>query len=182
VVRAGEGRWSDEAEEVFLAHLAATANVRAAARAAGFSTAALYQRRLRDPAFAGRWDEAKGQGAERIDLLLIEAAERSLDPGVCEAAEALPKPTIGEAIQIARMMRVEAAPGRRGAAAPRRTRSAEEARAEILTRIEAIERHKNRARREQGWVQDDEGHWIPPGWTRRGGARPADGGDPNGGG
>jgi hypothetical protein len=37
----------------------------------------------------------------------------------------------------------------------------------ILTKIGAIQRHRNRERLAQGWVQDEAGHWIPPGWERR---------------
>lgn len=55
VVRALAGknaRWSDEAEERFLAVLAATCNVEAAAEAAGFSTTTLYKRKRQWPGFA----------------------------------------------------------------------------------------------------------------------------------
>jgi hypothetical protein len=147
VVRAGEGRWTEEAEEVFLAHLAATANVRAAARAAGFSTTAVYKRRMLEAGFAERWDMAKVQGAARIDLLLIESVDRALDPEVAEAAEALPKPTIAEAIQIARLFHADERRGRgegggaRGAA-PAPPPSIEAVRDEVLRRLAAIRRHR----------------------------------------
>lgn len=47
-------RWSDEAETLFLDHLAATANVTASAKACGFSIHALYARRRQDRAFTKR--------------------------------------------------------------------------------------------------------------------------------
>jgi hypothetical protein len=171
VVRAGEGRWTQAAEELFLAELAATANVRAAARAADFSTTAVYARRMRDPGFAARWDEARAQGEARIDLHLIHAVDRALDPETVAAADARPAPSIAEAIQIARMFRSAGRGGgsaRAGAAAPR-PRAAEEARATILARIAALERHRGRERIAQGWVRDEAGNWIPPGWVRSGG-------------
>ena len=55
-------RWSDAAEELFLDHLAATANVGASARACGFSSEAIYRRRRTDPVFEQRWDAALAQG------------------------------------------------------------------------------------------------------------------------
>ena len=51
IVRPGPGRLTEQAERAFLAELAATANVQAAARAAGVSTQAVYKRRRTRPAF-----------------------------------------------------------------------------------------------------------------------------------
>lgn len=59
------GRWSQEAEARFLGELAATANVRAAAAAAGFSTTAIYKRRAAWPGFSAAWDAALDQGYAR---------------------------------------------------------------------------------------------------------------------
>ena len=44
-IRTSGKRWSDRAEAVFLETIAATANITAAAEAAGFSTTAVYKRR-----------------------------------------------------------------------------------------------------------------------------------------
>ncbi len=68
------GRWNDEAEERFLEELAASCNVRAAAAAAGFSTTAVYQRRMRWPGFARAWAEAVDQGYARLEAMLVEQA------------------------------------------------------------------------------------------------------------
>jgi hypothetical protein len=62
-------RWSDEAETLFLDHLAATANVSASAKACAFSTHALYARRRKDPAFMQRWDVALAQGYAHVEAL-----------------------------------------------------------------------------------------------------------------
>jgi hypothetical protein len=59
------GRWSQEAEARFLGELAATANVRAAAAAAGFSTTAIYKRRTAWPGFGAAGDAALDQGYAR---------------------------------------------------------------------------------------------------------------------
>ena len=42
----------------------------------------------------------------------------------------------------------------------------EEVRARIVRRVEAITRHRDRERLAQGWVEDGDGNWIPPGWVR----------------
>jgi len=75
VIRTTPGkRWSAQAERLFLEELAATANVRGAAAVAGFSTTALYNRRMRWPAFAEAWAQALEQGYARIETALIEMA------------------------------------------------------------------------------------------------------------
>lgn len=75
IIRTTPGkRWSAQAERLFLEELAATANVRGAAAVAGFSTTALYNRRMRWPAFAEAWAQALEQGYARIETALIEMA------------------------------------------------------------------------------------------------------------
>src|SRR4029078_10169423 len=80
IVRAGPGRWSAKSERAFLAELTATANVAAAARAAGVSPTASYNRRRLWPAFAEAWKDALAEGYVRIETLLIHAATVALDP------------------------------------------------------------------------------------------------------
>jgi hypothetical protein len=72
-------RWSDEAETLFLDHLAATANIIASAKACGFSTQALYARRRTDPAFQRRWDVALAHGYAHIEALLVQRAIEALE-------------------------------------------------------------------------------------------------------
>ena len=62
------------AEQVFLLALAASANVRLAAAAAGASPAAFYRRRLRDPAFAREFRLALRMGWERLHCEALQAA------------------------------------------------------------------------------------------------------------
>jgi hypothetical protein len=166
IVRAGEGRWTPQAEEIFFAWMGAGYGVRRAAREAGFSTNAVYMRRRRHADFAARWAEAKSDGLERNDLLLIDSVQWTLDPEAVEAAEKLPRPTIAEAIQIVRLYRaVDAGGGRNGKGPPQRT--FEEATRSILDKIEAIERHEEPKKLAQGWIRDEAGNWIPPGWVRK---------------
>lgn len=72
-------RWSDEAEEIFLDHLAATANVSASASACGFSSQALYSRRRKESGFEQRWDIALAQGYAHIEALLVQRAIEALE-------------------------------------------------------------------------------------------------------
>ena len=58
----------------FLAHLAATAHVTQACDAGGFGMWAAYDRRRRDPQFAGEWRAALLAGYDRIEAALIRRA------------------------------------------------------------------------------------------------------------
>jgi hypothetical protein len=168
IVRAGEGRWSPSAEADFFAHLAAGFGVAYAARAAGFSTTAVYRRRMNEADFAKRWDMAREEGKARNDGLLIDAVPRALDPEVIATAEGLPRPTIAEAIQIQRLYRKdgEEGDGRRNGWAYR-PRRLDEVHGSILAKLAAIERRRDEQRLAEGWTKDESGHWIPPGWVRR---------------
>lgn len=145
-------RWSDEAEGRFLSVLAATCNVKAAAKAAGFSTVTLYKRRGRWPGFAAEWDAAIAQGYARLEARLVELANDSLrkrrddddeegEDDEAERAEAGPAMTVSETMNLLRLHRASVRGGapqdyawRRGAPDP------EAMRASILRKIEAIER------------------------------------------
>jgi hypothetical protein len=153
LVRAGKGRWSEGIRARFREALKATGNVRAAAAAAGISTTALYNRRKRYPLIEAEWAEARESGCRSVSLMLIEAAEAALDPGVDAAALGLPKVSVADAIAILRLHRFEeaGAPSHAGArsAARARARAVEEmpietVRDEILRRIEAIRAHEAR--------------------------------------
>lgn len=141
IVRAGEGRWTPEAEETFILNLVAGYGVRHSARAAGFSTNAVYKRRLSDPAFAARWRLAREEGLERNDGLLIDAVPLALDPAAIEAADGLPRPTVAEAIQIVRLYR-PAGEGGRGPRHLPKPPPIEAVRDEVLARLRAIRRHR----------------------------------------
>jgi hypothetical protein len=144
MVRAGKGRWSPKAEKTFLLYLEGTANVRRAAEAAGFSTTALYYRKRRDPAFAARWDEIEGRGTARLNSFLVEAGLASFDPE--SADEELPKVSVAEAIAIVKLK------GGNGQGPARGSRRRglpeppiEEVRDEVLRRIAAIRRQREKA-------------------------------------
>jgi len=150
IIRTTGKRWSQAAEERFLAELAATANVRAAAEAAGFSTVAIYRRRMLWPGFASAWDEALEQGYVRIETMLVEAATDSLSRApidVDREAPVLTGPgmTVAEAMNLLKLHRSTV----RGGAAQRYDARAkapdwDAVRASILRKIEAIERARGR--------------------------------------
>ncbi|WP_162935686.1 hypothetical protein [Tsuneonella amylolytica] len=62
----------DKKLEIFLARLAETSNVSAAAADAQLSTASVYDRRRDDPTFAQRWTDALAEGYDRLEMDLLE--------------------------------------------------------------------------------------------------------------
>jgi hypothetical protein len=161
VIRA-TGRWSQEAEARFLGELAATANVRAAAAAAGFSTTAIYRRRGQWPGFRAAWDAALDQGYARIEALLIAGACDALSGAVAVAvadADARPVALVGDGPPLAvapmsvdqamNLLRLHRASARGGAPQryDARAKPADVAavRASILRKVAAIERADARA-------------------------------------
>lgn len=146
IVRAGPGRWSTHSEEAFLTELCATANVTAAAAAAGVSTTAAYARRRKWPAFAQAWDEAKAEGYNRIELLLIHAATATLDPPEVPTGAEPPPMSYDQALHLLRLR------GPAGDARSRASRYAwraqepdiEDIRADVLRKLAALERARER--------------------------------------
>jgi hypothetical protein len=98
-------------QQAFLAALSATANVRLAARAAGFAHSSFYRLRDHNPAFAREMRLALRLGYERIEMALIESfapesarddAWRTNDP------PSIPPMTAGEALQLLYLHQKEA--------------------------------------------------------------------------
>jgi hypothetical protein len=142
VVRAGPGRWSTRSERAFLAALTASANVEAAARAAGVSAVTAYNRRKQWPGFAAAWDEAKEEGYVQLEMRLIHAANTTLDPDpVAAVVGEAPAMTAAEAINLLRLHRASVRGGRPQRYGWRaRLPDIEEVRAEILRKLAAIKR------------------------------------------
>jgi hypothetical protein len=168
IVRCGEDQMSPETDRIFFANLAAGHGIRRSAAAAGFSTTALYNRRMIDPQFQSQWLAARDQCLARNDMLLIDCVPRTLDPQASEAADDLPRPTIAEAIRITRLYRppASAREAARRAAEPEPRISAKEVFDALSERLAEIERDGAQAKLDQGWIEDEEGNWIPPGWTK----------------
>ena len=141
IIRTSAKRWSQAAEARFLEELAATANVRAAAAAAGFSTTAIYRRRMKWPGFARAWDACLEQGFVRIETQLIELATDSLRVDAIRGDGPAPAMSVEQALNLLKLHRaaVRGGPPQRydaQATAP----DPDRARASILRKIEAIER------------------------------------------
>ena len=132
-------RWSDEAEAVFLDGLSASCNVTRSAAAAGFSTAAIYSRARRDPAFKQRWGVALAHGYHRLEALLLQRAAEALEGYAPDPDLPVPPVSFKDAMAILKMHHATVAGDgkRRGSVA--RPRSLEEVHRSILTKLEAIE-------------------------------------------
>lgn len=141
LVAVSPGRWSARKEAIFLAELRRTGNVRRAARACRLSTNALYYRRNAYPDFAARWDRMLAEARQRIPDLLNAAAIASLDPDAAD--EDLPLVDVKDAIAICRMKGWGGEGGRRRRHA-RPEPTIEEVRDEVLRRIAAIRRHRDK--------------------------------------
>ena len=150
IVRAGRGgpqriesrghRWTDEAEEIFLDHLAASANVTTSAKACGFSREAIYGRKRRDPAFSERCRAALAQAHFRIELALVRRAEAALEGFAPDPDTPIPVMTVGDAIAILKLHKAEALGGEGSRPGwPARPRSLDEVGESILRKIAAIE-------------------------------------------
>lgn len=146
------GRLTGEQEDAFLDMLAASANVRLSARAAGASVQGFYARRLRDARFREAWAAAAECGRERLSLMLVEAACRRFDPegdlrmrrelglvGGGEGQEGLTPVSVDETIRILGIGRAAEARARREAWR-RPVRPIEEVRDSIMAKIALIAR------------------------------------------
>ena len=106
VIATGEGRWNEEVEAQFFAVLAATGNVKAAARAIGMSTTALYNRRKLWPAFDTRWDEVVTLATQQLALRLLTTATNLLDPAELLLSDISPDTepmSVDQAIRMAQL-------------------------------------------------------------------------------
>lgn len=150
VIRVGRGckpqiidtgkRWNDAAEERFLTTLAATCNVGRSAVAAGFSTTAIYTRRLREPGFAARWAEALQVGYMRLELALVEQATTSLGAGTIDYDHPIPKMSMSEAMMLLRLNREKAQGGAHRFNPRTRLPDIETVTAELVQNIRAMRR------------------------------------------
>ena len=144
MVRSQGDRWTDEAEAIFLDHLAASCNVTLSAKAVGFSREAIYRRRRNDPGFAERWQAALEQGYARIEMLLVRRAAETLEGSLQEPREPdpdtpLPEMTVRDAIAILQLHRSSVKGDGRSPGWRARPRSLDEMRDSILAKLEAVE-------------------------------------------
>ncbi len=143
IVQTHGGRWNQEAEAIFLNHLACSCNITASADKAGFTREAVYCRKRKDSAFAERWQVAVAQGYSRIEALLIKVAEHSLEGLKIDPHSPIPAMTVAEAMNLLKLHK----PSVNGDGLnPHRWRlkpaDPEAARAEILKNVAAVRRAK----------------------------------------
>lgn len=101
------------AEQAFLLALSATANVRLAAAAAGFSHSAFYARRREDPAFAREMQAALAEGYGRVEAELLAAGLEGRDGAETDDwrrndSPAVPPMTANQALQLLHLHQKEA--------------------------------------------------------------------------
>lgn len=77
---AGPRDWTERHDAVFLAHLRATNNVAASARAAGFTPKSAWNRRERLAGFARAMDEARDHADMALEFRLMGDAANGSDP------------------------------------------------------------------------------------------------------
>lgn len=154
VRRAPKGLLTVEGERRFLAHLAATANVRLSAEATGIGWSAIYARRARVPDFARAMEAALREGYERLELALLDNALRSLRPdgealdeweAQLDETDPLTRMTPREALLLLGYRRPEIVEGRRHAGFPLPRASREEAEARLSRELDRVERRLRRA-------------------------------------
>ena len=145
LIRSQGRRWSDAAEVRFLDHLAATCNVTASASEAGFSAAAIYKRKRRDPGFAQRWQAALELGYSRIEALLLRRAEEALEGFAPDTELPIPPMSIKDALAILGHHRRAVERGPRSRRQWARPRSLDEMRDSILAKLEAFVPHSTMA-------------------------------------
>jgi len=127
-------RWS----RPFLAELAATCNVAAAARKAGVTTTTVYDARRNDAAFARKWQAALSEGYDNLELELLHRLR---------SGELKPPPSAKKAVRTfdnANALRLLAA-HREAAAAQRAMRDNDDAEAILAGLNGKLERMRERA-------------------------------------
>ncbi|HEY0627528.1 MAG TPA: hypothetical protein VGD10_12490 [Allosphingosinicella sp.] len=105
---AHRGKLTKTCEQLFLRALAASANVRLSAAAAGASARAFYRRRAESPVFAREMRLALETGYDRLQMMMIEQAAEDEDEAFpsqngwrAHAGEdAMPRMTAGQALQL----------------------------------------------------------------------------------
>ena len=171
--RAGHDRWSQRKEKLFFDELAATANVKRAAAAAGVSPNAVYQRRTRDSHFKAKWAAVLETGRASIEMHLVEAANRTFDPDELDTGDVQPKVSVAEAIRIvqthgSKKQQEEMLPDPYAEEAARMTQDeVAELREKIVRKLRRLRDRDMPQRIAEGWSFDEEhDHMVPPGWVR----------------
>ena len=161
--RVGAGRWSQARETIFFEELAATANVKRAATAAGVSPNAVYARRMKHPPFKAKWAAVLETGRASIEMHLVEAANKSFDPDELDTGAIEPKVSVAEAIRIVQLhgSRAERSAIQEIEPPPEEI---EEIRARLFKKIERLRKREMPRMLADGWSHDETYDcMVPPG-------------------
>ena len=179
--RAGHDKWSARKEQMFFDELAATANVKRAAKAAGVSPNAVYARRLRDARFKAKWAAVLETGRASIEMHLVEAANRTFEPEEIDSGEVMPNVSVAEAIRITQ------GPGAKKAEAAADPYDdpdydhdgfMDSIREGLVQKLQRMRRRDRPELLARGWSYDES--WdteIPPGWAKTAEWRPMEDSD-----
>ncbi len=139
IVASRGGRWTLQAEKLFLEHLGATANVRAASAVAGFSPTTAYKQRMTNPGFAARWQEALENGVARLEMLLVHSAGATLEGLPLDGDHPIPRMTIEDVMNVLKLHRAQVHGGKPQRYAWRmELPPIEQVQAEIMQRLRAL--------------------------------------------
>jgi hypothetical protein len=164
--RAGHDRWSQAKEKIFFDELAATANVRRAAEAAGVSTNAVYARRMKDRLFKAKWAAVLESGRAAIEMKLVEAANKSFDVDDLETGDVEPKVSVAEAIRIVQLHGSKAQQSAIEELEPP-AEEIEAIRERLFKKLERLRKREMAKALERGWTLDKSRDCIvPPGWIK----------------
>ena len=162
--RAQPGKLTREAEQAFLAAVAASCNMSLAAAAVGSCFNAFKRRRDTDPAFARELRLARARGYERLEMALHEAglaASHEHDDWRRNDLPAMPPMTVNQALQLMHLHQKEARLLSESERIRRRRGESSEAHSERLAQM--AEERERRARDEfelaeaERWAQG-----LPP--------------------
>ena len=168
LVRAAPGRWSGEVEARFFDGLEQTGCVRSAARAAGISTSALYERRKHYPDFDTRWREIEARAKTQLPHLMRTTALNALSADGAGRPRGRP-PRLQLNADHAVRLALAAEKAGAGEGAPGRGRDPEDEKEDLVQQLAALfdlaKRRQDRSRLAGGWTDAGNGIWLPPGWT-----------------
>jgi hypothetical protein len=183
--RVGHDRWSERKEKLFFDELAASANVKRAAAAAGVSTNAVYARRMKHALFRAKWEAVLETGRAAIEMKLVEAANRSFDPEELDVAgvdvslgsrladgRVAPVVSVAEAIRIvqlhgSRTQREAVGKSLQQQAGGMSGTDVDELRERVFKKIQRLRERDRRDRLAEGWTLDERHDClVPPGWLR----------------
>ena len=151
-----DDEWNSRIEAAFLARLSVTGNITRSAQAVGFCVSTIFNRLERWPAFARACEQALDEAGIRLDYKLVAHAHsllrrlgESAEPAGEEEDEDIP---FDPAMAMRILTFIDSRKARRTTRGRRKgvaQRTFEEAKASILAKIEAIERHE-KLMRERG--------------------------------